>query len=79
MAPQHFRDVRAELVAQTWAVPAERRAALSDLTDEWLRGLFSESGAADGIGLVAVGGYGRRELSPGSDPVSYTHLRAHET
>ncbi|MEK9663518.1 MAG: [protein-PII] uridylyltransferase [Candidatus Nanopelagicales bacterium] len=45
-----------------------RRRALSALTDDWLAELWRDSGAEElGACLVAVGGYGRRELTAGSD------------
>jgi [protein-PII] uridylyltransferase len=66
----------ASLLAGRAAVIADRsiggRAlcrALSDVTDQWLAALLDE--ACDGdtrkLSLVATGGYGRRELAPGSD------------
>ena len=64
-----FLAARQELVLRPGPYGPGRRAALTALTDDWLRELFTAADATRGadIALVAVGGHGRQELSAGSD------------
>ncbi len=68
LSPTEVTEARDRLRGDTTLTGAAWSRAHSDLVDAWLTQLLADAApASTGVALVAVGGFGRRELCPESD------------
>lgn len=61
-----YLAARRDVIARPGLTSPGRRHALSEVTDGWIRDLYASANAPN-VAIAAVGGFGRQELSPGSD------------
>ena len=67
--PASFRDLRTQVLRNRELTGTAWCRRYATLTGEWLTDVFARASGGDtkGLALLAVGGYGRATLAPGSD------------